>query len=237
MSSIKISELPVAAASINSVVPVSDAGATVTNKVTIGSIIGLVPITKGAGLSSLVGSGSDNVASNDYSSAFGGKLNTASAKYSSTIGGLEAYTNHFGCLAHASGKFSTVGDAQHFIIVARNSTTNTTPTTLFLDGSTELLVMPEKSNWTFTIKVSAYNATDNESGGWVINGAVKRDNSNNIVSIGSPTINSWLESSISTAAVNLNVDNSNQSINIDVTGVASKNIRWVAVIDIAQVIF
>lgn len=235
MSKIKISELPSAPANVNSVVPASDINANVTNKVTIGSIIGLVPVVSGSGNSSVRGQAS-NAASGDYSVSLG-ENNVASGDYSTIIGGAEARASHYGSLAHSSGSFSVLGDAQHYVFISRNFTTDNTPTPLFLDGSVERLAMPTKSTWTFQIKLSAYNDTDNEAAGWIISGAIKNDNLDNTSLIGSTITYNWSDPSLSTASVIVGPDVINYALDITVVGVSSKNIRWVAIVDVSQIIF
>lgn len=235
MSNVKISELPSAPANVNSIVPASDAGATVTNKVTIGSIIGLVPVVSGSGNFSVKGQAS-NTASGDYSVSLG-ENNVASGDYSTVIGGTEASASHYGSLAHSAGNFAVLGDAQHYVFVARNFTTNNTPTPLFLDGNGERLTMPTKSTWTFQIKLSAYNDTDNEAAGWIISGAIKNDNLDNTSLIGSNITYSWSDPSLSTTSVVVSPDVLNYALDITVVGVSSKTIRWVAIVDVSQIIF
>lgn len=53
--------------------------------------------------------------------------------------------------------------------------------------------------------------------------------------MGSVISESGVESSLSTASASVVADNTNQALEIRVTGVADKDIRWVAVVDISQV--
>lgn len=164
-------------------------------------------------------------------------LNQAAGDYSSVPGGLQAKAELYGSLAHAGGNFSNTGDAQHYILVARNITSDDTPTTLFLDGNAEILSLSPKSTWTFQIKLSAYNDFDDESAGWIISGTIKRDNANNTVLVGSSIVYNWSEFSLLTASASVSADDVNEALNINVTGIIGKTIRWVAIIDVAQVIF
>jgi len=120
-------------------------------------------------------------------------------------------------------------------LVARNSTTNNTETTLFLDGSSTRLVIPAQTTWTFNIKVSAYNTTNNEGAWWSIRGGIRRNAANGTTLIGSLIVETATEASISTAVVTVTSDDTNEALNINVTGVTSKDIRWVGIVDISQV--
>lgn len=178
-----------------------------------------------------------NQAAGDYSSVAGGVYNIASGNYSNIPGGSRAKAELYGSLAHASGDFSNVGDAQHYILVARNVTSDNTPTKLFLDGTSKILSLPLKSTWTFQVKISAYNDFDDESAGWIISGTIKRDNADNTVLVGGSIVYNWAEFSLSTATASVSADDVNEALSIDVTGIFGKIVRWVAIIDVAQVIF
>ena len=190
-----------------------------------------------SGSYSTVGGGRSNTSSGYNSTVGGGTNNISSGDYGTVIGGLQAVSNKHGEVSHSSGRFSVNGDAQHSILIARRNTTdNTANQVLFLNGSSARLTLPAKSSWTFTIKLSAYNNTNDESGWWIFRGGIRRNSSNNTVLVGSVISESGVESSLSTASASVVADNTNQALEIRVTGVANKDIRWVAVVDISQVI-
>lgn len=167
----------------------------------------------------------------------GGRGNTSSGNYGTVIGGLQAVSNKHGEVSHSSGRFSVNGDAQHSILIARGKTTdNTANQVLFLNGSSARLTLPAKSSWTFIIKLSAYNNTNDESGWWIFRGGIRRNNSNNTVLVGAVASEKRVESSLTTAVASVVADNTNQALEIRVTGVANKDIRWVAVVEVSQVI-
>ncbi len=181
--------------------------------------------------SSVIG-GSNNTILGKVCSIVGGQLNVANAHNSFIPGGRGAKTTQYGEFAHAAGYFATPGDSQHSVMVLKTSTTNATaniPLTMY--GSS--LNVPATTSWTFTIKVSAYNNTDRESGWWIIRGGVKRNDSSSVTIVGSTIIESGVDSSLNTASANIAIDNT--ALAIVVTGVDGKNIRWVAVADICQV--
>jgi hypothetical protein len=135
----------------------------------------------------------------------------------------------------ANGNFATAGDAQTIIIMSRNSTTNTTATDLFVDGSSQRMVMPNNSAWTFTIRVAA-RRTDATGGNamYTFVGGITRD-----ATAGTTTLQASTRTTIneSTGALNctISADTTNGSLNITVTGLASQTFRWVATAEITQV--
>jgi len=155
-------------------------------------------------------------------------------------GGYEAKATNYAEFCHAAGKFSNAGDAQHTILIARKLTTdNTANVILLLDnglsGSYKLYI-PSKTTWTFEIKLSAYNDTDSAGGGWIFKGAIRSDGSGNTAIIGiGVTAESWLDTAMSTASADVVANDTTNSLDIRVTGLSGKNIRWVAVVDISQV--
>jgi hypothetical protein len=147
--------------------------------------------------------------------------------------GTSANVNNI--FAYANGNFTTAGDAQDIKVVLRNSTTNATTTELFIDGSSQRLVLPNNSAWTFTIRVVG-RRTD-ATGGWAMytfTGGITRDaNAASTVLRNS----SRVIVNESTGALNCTItgDTTNGSLNINVTGIAAQTYRWVASAEIIQV--
>jgi len=191
---------------------------------------------------SSIGGGKNNTVSGTnsyYSTIGGGRYNTVSgtnSQYSTIPGGLRAAATRYGELCHAAGSFAANGDAQHTVLIARRLTTNNTANqVLLLDNSSARLTLPAKTTWTFEIKLSAYNDTDSASAGWIYRGAIKRDGSNNTSLVGSLIEENWKDSAMNSASASVVADDTNEALEIRVTGLTSKNIRWVAVVDISQV--
>lgn len=190
-----------------------------------------------------IGGGFDNNisgASSQYCTIGGGRSNNVASNVShSTIpGGYAAKTGHYGALCHAAGSFASAGDAQHMVLIARRNTTDDTANqVLFLDGSTLRLTIPAQTVWKFTVNLSAYNDTNNEAAYWEFRGAVRRNNSNGTALVGTVIVESDAETSLSTADASVVADDTNEALEIRVTGVAATNIRWTAVADIVQTSF
>jgi hypothetical protein len=191
-------------------------------------------------INSFIGGGSSNSIKNGaYNVIVGGLSNVVGGEqisYTSIPGGFEAKTTKHAEFSHSAGKFENAGDAQHTVLIARRTTTDATVNqVLFLDNSSIRLTLPVETAWTFTIKLSAYNDTDNQGGWWIFRGGIRRNAANGTALIGSLITENGVESSLSTASASVVADDTNEALEIRVTGVASKNIRWVAVVDISQV--
>jgi hypothetical protein len=137
--------------------------------------------------------------------------------------------------AYANGNFATAGDAQDIRVVLRNSTTDATATQLFINGSSQRLILPNNSAWTFTIRVVG-RRTDT-TGTWAMYtfaGGITRD-----ATAATTTLVASSRSIIDESAGALNctiaADTTNGSLNITVTGIATQTIRWVATAEITQV--
>jgi hypothetical protein len=142
--------------------------------------------------------------------------------------------DHYGQKTHAAGGFAAAGDAQTSVLVARNQTTDATQTELFLDGSSERLTLSDQDCWLFDIFIAARRTdADNEGAAYEVKGAIDRNGSTTAL-IGSITKTVIAED---TAAwdVDVQADDTNESLKILVTGEASKTIRWVARIELTEV--
>jgi hypothetical protein len=176
------------------------------------------------------------------STVCGGVVNNAYGDYSTVIGGSYGKSTLLGQVSHAAGAFANQGDAQHSILIARRATTDATANTvLTLDGltpgSTNRLTIAASTAWSFLIKIIAYNSTDNAAASWFLKGGIRRNAANGTTLIGSVTSETWTEAAMSTATVSAVADDTNEALEIRVTGIASRPIRWVAVVDITQVSF
>jgi len=206
-----------------------------TSSGTSSAIVGGRLNTASAGYST-VGGGYSNKACSTGSTVAGGQNNIACGSNSTVIGGVLAKATKYGEVSHAAGYFGAHGDAQHTVLVARDSTTDATANqVLFIDGSFQRLTIPAETTWMFTIKLAAHNDTDNDGGWWFFRGGIRRDAANNTSLIGTVSEESSKDSNISSATASVVADDTNEALEIRVTGVASKNIRWVAVVDISQV--
>ena len=173
------------------------------------------------------------VASGENSVITGGRDNTASGDYSSVLGGYGAVADHYGQSSHASGFFSSAGDAQKSQLLARIETINNTPAEMFLDGSSARLTLVDQDAWLFKVYIIARRQdANNEGAAWEFTGAIDRNGSTTAL-IGTRQKNIIANDSGWDAEVS--ADDTNESLKIEVTGENSKTIWWVARIELTEV--
>jgi hypothetical protein len=182
-----------------------------------------------SGYYSTVGGGAGNTASGYGSTVGGGWVNTASGQFSTVGGGQRAVADRSGMVAHASGRFSSDGDAQKVEFILRNKTTNATATTLFLNGLNAGLTIPNGKVMSFIIDVTGIRSDGSAVSYFVRKGAIKNV-SNTVSLVGSiETIGTDIEDDAATD-VAITANNTDKTLQINVTGVASQTWRWVAIL-------
>jgi hypothetical protein len=195
-----------------------------------------------------IGNGFSNIAICNYSNIIGGQNNVASGIHSCILGGQSAKTTLHGEVAQAAGSFASAGDAQLSTIVLRTETTNNTANVILTtNGSASLITspsnttsrnfifLPDKTTLNFNIQISAYNDTDTASALWNFVGGIKRGvGVSTTALIGTPTETSWKDAGMTSALANIVADTTNGGLSIRVTGLATKNIRWVAAVNYCQ---
>jgi len=185
--------------------------------------------------------GSSAAASGDYSIAIGDA--TADAYFSVAIG-KDANTNGIrGKYAFACGDFSATGDAQTGTYVLRSDTTDATAEALTTNKSTastdNQIILQNESAMTFTgTIVVREDATDGDDyAGWEIKGVIMRGTGVATTTLGVGIVNSLYHTSgLANAAVALSADTTNGGLKIQVTGIASTNLRWVATVHTREVV-
>ena len=213
-----------------------------------GNLIGTVSSTKGNSITGGIGNkidgnyssilgGYNNSNYGNSASILGGKNNTilTGTVYGSCIGGSAKTTLH-GQLSHSAGPLnSIVGSAQSSRFVVRNTTTTSSATILYLDGSSSKLNIPAETTWNFDIKLSAYSSTSNVGAAFNYKGAIRRNNSNTVTLIGSIIEENWKEATLNNVSGVISANDTTDSLDITVYGLASNTIRWVGVVDVAHV--
>jgi len=188
---------------------------------------------------STVGGGARNAASGNASTVGGGTSNTASGPSATIPGGYQATASLYGQMAYASGRFADYGDAQTSEYVLRRTTTNATPTELFLDGDSggnQRLTVASGRTMSFdALVVSRTNDTGGKSAGYEVKGLIENVSGTTAV-VGTPTVTVLGEDN---PAWDLTVqaDDTSDALVFKGTGEASTNIRWVAMVKTAEVMF
>ena len=174
-------------------------------------------------------------ASGSYGCFAQGRAVTASAN-SAWAQGFHTTADKRGQFARATGRFASDGDAQLSILVARNQTTNGTPTDLFLNGSSERIAIPADKCWAFSVLVSALQTAGTGAGacaGYEFSGVIK--NISGTTSLVGAVGKTVLGEDTAAWDANVTADNTNDALDISVTGETSKTIRWVAAVYLSEV--
>jgi hypothetical protein len=175
-------------------------------------------------------SGSSNISSGQLSTVIGGQENTASGIYAVVLCGQGAVADRYSMLADSSGIFYAFGDAQRVRFVARNRTTGSTPTTLFLNGSSLRLTIPAGKVFAFTARITGIRSDGVSVAEFVRKGVIKRIvNTTSLVGT-IEAIGTDIKDNASTD-VAITADDTNEALDISVTGIAAETWRWVAVVE------
>lgn len=185
--------------------------------------------------------GGGNTASGQYSFIGGGALNTASGTYSLVAGGLYGTTRSiYGRESFASGRFSSAGDAQRGTLVTRRQTTDATAAVILTAdgaaaGSSNVNVLPNNHAYAFRVQLVARQSagaagTVGDTSAWEITGVIKRGaNAASTALVGAITTTLLAQDAGAAAwAVAAVANTTRGSLEITVTGEASKTINWVA---------
>jgi hypothetical protein len=174
------------------------------------------------------------VASGASSTVGGGKNNTASGPNSTVSGGFQTIADKYGQNAYSAGRFGSNGDAQVSLLIARNQTTDTTTTELFLDGSAAKATIPTDTAWEFDVHIVAAEQGMANVKKFHRTGLIVNDGGSTSIStvdtigtdreIGAP--GAW--------AVTLSADDTDDALKIEVDGEAATNIRWVVKISLTE---
>jgi len=146
-------------------------------------------------------------------------------------GGAEAIASLYGEEARSSGKFHSQGDAQARRFVLRNTTTTSLLQTLYLDGISQSITVPDNSTWHYTVKIVARNTTNVESAGYTIDGIVERNSLSTILLAENKNV---LYTDNLAWDTDINIENG--EFHINVTGDDESTIYWVAYVEVIQVV-
>jgi len=109
--------------------------------------------------------------------------------------------------------------------VLRNSTTNNTPTELFLDGSSSRFTIPSGKAYSFLINIIGSQDDGSSVANYVRQFAIKNVGGTTSAVFGPVQIGS---DNPSGTVVDVSADNTNDSLKITVTGITSENWEWKA---------
>jgi hypothetical protein len=191
---------------------------------------------------SFIGGGWGHTASGTNSVITGGTGNTASGQNSTVPGGGRATTNSILGLFAYGFNGTTLGQNQMAFFGARPQTTDGTAKRATANdaaaAATNQLTLRNNSAFTFEGKVVARQNTTGDMKAWQFKGAIKRGaNAASTALVGSPSIDLIAEDTGASAwAIAISADTTNGALAVDVTGEASKTLRWTVVIHSAEVV-
>lgn len=207
------------------------------------AFIGAGQSNTASGDRSVVSGGLSNTASADRAVVAGGQANTCSGQFSVCSGGNSAVADKYGQSVNASGNFTTVGDAQRSNFVARTSTTDATPATMFLDGTggSQRLTIGASTSWTFRGLVVG-RRDNGDTASWSFQGGIHNNGGTTalIAAVTATLIATDAGASATwgvAASISVTADNTNDALSISVTGSGGNNIRWVCHIDTVETTF
>lgn len=180
--------------------------------------------------------GEGNKAQGTCSTVGGGQANTASGIYSTITGGRWAAADRYGMEAHANGYFVSFGDAQRTSFILRNTTSDATPTQLFLDGSSTRLTVSSNKMFGFIINITGVRTGGTDCSMYIRQGLI-RNTSGTTSLVGTiNTIGVDIESNASTD-VSITASDANDALIITVTGITGQTWRWVAHVQAVEIGF
>lgn len=174
---------------------------------------------------------SNTISSGIYSTISGGDQNTVSAIGATVIGGWGAVADRFGMVANASFYFTSPGDSQAVSFVLKQRTLTNVPTNLYLGHPYQdnLLTIPSGKILSCTVNISGIKS-DGSQGAHYIRKVMIKNVGGTTALVGTvSTVGTDVEDNAAWD-VTITADNTNDALDIKVTGAASTTIRWVAVV-------
>jgi hypothetical protein len=193
--------------------------------------------TTGAPVFGALAVGTSNTVSGTAAMAQG-QNNTADALYSSAGGGYATTRSIIGAQARASGKFSTLGDAQVGDYIFRRQSTSGTGVVLTSDASSpstnNQLILPNNSSFSFVLTVVGHRTDAADRAMYRFTGLLIRDASAGTTTLSNYSRETFYESDAAWD-VALAADTTNGGLTITCTGAAAKTISWVARVQTVEV--
>ena len=177
----------------------------------------------------------DTASLGQSSVAFG--LNSiASGNYSSAVG-LYSNAYLYGQEAQAAGRHAATGDAQKSTLILRADTTDATPEVMYIDNnSANKLVIPANTMWNFSGKVNAMTLNAGLVACFEVEGCIERDNAGNTTMTAFNSANTKIDT-IGVGGVTMTADDTNEALEINITGLGGTNIRWDCVLEILELAY
>jgi hypothetical protein len=141
-----------------------------------------------------------------------------------------------GSISQNSGSFATEFDAQVVDYVLRNTTTNATPTQLFIDGSSIEMLMAVDTTWTFDVLITGRRIDSyTENAAFRIQGCIVQNSTASTTALVGGASQMVIARNNTSWVVSAQADVTNGALSIYVTGEVGATIRWVAAVKTVQV--
>lgn len=152
--------------------------------------------------------------------------------------GYYARSDRYGMKSWANGNFSgaNFGEAQKAVFVARRRTTDATPTVLMLDGSSTRLTINDGEILGFVVNLVGSKSDGTAIAHYLRRGVIKRIGTTTSLVGSIQTIGTDIEDNAATD-VAITADDTNEALQIAVTGIAGETWRWVAVVEAVDLAF
>lgn len=181
-----------------------------------------------------IGGGQNNVASGQGATVSGGSDNQTTALYSWCPGGWQTRNPLYGAGAWSGGQFAAAGDCQVMEVHARIATTNATPTTLLLDNASRRILIPSGYIWFFTARVGGVKDDGAKAGFYIRQGVIANVGGTTALIGAIQTVGVDIETDAG-LDVTITADNTNDALDVSVTGLAATNMRWTCHIELQQI--
>lgn len=183
-------------------------------------------------------------ADGNYSAVVGGYSGHATADFAFVAGGRSGLADHPGSVvfaANATGGDAQRGESQGELIHQDGSTTDGSTITL-LSVAAEGIGVTASTCLSIEGTVTAWNETDSTSSAWFVRALVQRDGANNTTLVGqvgngtaaAATGAITNDAGAATLAVAFAADDANETLDLNVTGVNPKAVRWSASLLVAR---
>lgn len=209
-------------------------------KATASKSIAMNGTNTASGSNSTAIGGDTNTASGSFSVALGGSTNTASGE-SSYAFGVRGQAVEVGKYAYGHTGSGTIGGNQGGMLILYAATTDATATVMRSNtnaaGTTNQLVLPNNTAFAFTGVVVARRdaASGTASAAWKIEGLIRREGTAASTTLVASTVTAI--SNVPAWTLALSADTTNGCLALTVTGAAATNVRWLANIQTAEILY
>jgi len=176
--------------------------------------------------------GRESSASALNSIAIGNRLQATAQ--SATALGQGSLSDRFGMLSHGSDRFAAAGDAQRARFVMRNKTTTNSAVELFLDGSTTRLTIPTNKYLTGTINIAGIKSDGSTAARYIRQFSIKNVTATTSLVGTVDTVGTDIANS---TTISITANDTNDALKVEVTGIAAETWRWVASVDVVEIIY